>query len=141
MSPQRHEPANELDQPDWKSQTMPTDDHENNCAGLQRKREVKSYLAGYAPPPPELARAPRLQGWRAVIVRARSDDDRLRLCMVLTGRVSCHPRLADGSFIHTSEVIWLDRTRDWARSWNRLYRLGEPAGDGTEADESEESAA
>ena len=52
-----------------------------------------------------------------------SDDGRPRLGMVLTGRVSGHPRLADGGFIRTSELIWLDRNRNWARSWNRLYRL------------------
>ncbi len=120
---------------------MSTDDHDDNAIGAQRKRVVESYLKGEAPPPAELACAPRLQNWRADVVRARTDDDRLRLLMVLTGRVSGHPHLADGSFIHTSEVVWLDRNRNWARSWNRLYRLGAPAGDGTDLKESEEIAA
>jgi hypothetical protein len=100
-----------------------------------------SYLRGEAPPPAELARAPRLQSWQAVIVRGRSDDGRLRLLMVLVGRVTGHPHIADGRRIHTSEVIWLDRNRNWARSWNRLYRLGAPASDETNAGESEEIAA
>lgn len=124
MSPQRHQSANELDQPDRGSLTMSTDDHENDRAGLQRKREVESYLGGQAPSPPELSCAPQLQGWRAVIVRARNNNGQLRMCMVLNGRVSGHPHLADGETIHTSEVIWFDRDRQWARSWNRLYRLG-----------------
>jgi hypothetical protein len=92
---------------------MSTDDHDDNSAGLRLKREVESYLRGEAPPPAELARAPRLQGWRAVIVRARGDDGRLRLLMILTGRVIGHPHHADGRTIRTSEVIWLDRNRNW----------------------------
>jgi hypothetical protein len=116
---------------------MSTDNHDENGAGARRKREVESYLRGEAPPPPELACAPRLQGWRAVIVHARSDDGRLRLLMVLTGRVSGHPHLADGRTIRTSEVIWLDRHRNWTRSWNRLYQLGAPATDGANPGESE----
>jgi hypothetical protein len=120
---------------------MSTDDDDENGAAVRRAREVASYLRGKAPPPPELACAPRLQGWRAVIARTRSDDGRLRLLMLLVGRVTGHPQIADGRTIHTSEVIWLDRNRNWARSWNRLYRLGASADDGTDPGESEESAA
>lgn len=114
---------------------MSTEDRDDN--GVRRKCEVESYLRGEAPPPPELSLSPRLRGWRAVIVRARSDDCQQRLCMVLIGRVSGHPHLADGRTIHTSEVIWLDRNRQWARSWNRLYRLGAQAGGGVDPSESE----
>lgn len=114
---------------------MSTDDHDDNGTDARRKRDVESYLKGEAPPPPELASAPRLQGWRAVTVRVRSDDG--RLLMVLIGHVSGHPYLADGRTIHTSEVIWLDRNRQWARSWNRVYRLGAPAGGGVDPGETE----
>jgi len=114
---------------------MLTDDHDEDGAAARRKSEVESYLRGEAPPPAELARAPRLQGWRAAIVRGRSDDGLPRLLMVLIGRVIGHPHHADGRRIHTSEVIWLDRHRNWARSWNRLYRLGGPDSDGKNAGE------
>jgi len=119
---------------------MSVDNYDHNGSDGRRKREVECYLRGEAPPPAELARAPRLQDWRAVIVPGGSDG-RLRPLMVLVGRVSGHPHIADGRRIHTSELIWLDRYRRWARSWNRLYRLGAPASDGTNAGESEEIAA
>ena len=105
---------------------MTTNDQHNGGDGLGLNREIESYLRGEPPPPAELARAPLLQGWGAVITRARSDAGRVRLLMVLTGHVVGHPHQADGRTIRTSEVIWLDRDRNWARSWNRLYRLGAP---------------
>jgi hypothetical protein len=120
---------------------MSTDDHDENAACARRKRNIESYLRGEAPPPAELACAPRLHGWRAVIVRGGSNNGRPHLLMVLIGSVTGHPHQADGRRIHTSEVIWLDRHRNWARSWNRLYRLGAPASEGAQAAESEEIAA
>ena len=114
---------------------MSTDDHDDNA---QRKHEVKSYLRGEIPPPPELARAPLLENWRAVITQFRDAGDPLRMVLVLTGRVVGHPRLPDERTIRTSQLIWLDRQRKWARTWTWVYRLGAPAGDGTDPEESEE---
>jgi hypothetical protein len=121
------------------SMTMSTDDHDDNASGAQRKREVESYLRGKTPPWPELACAPRLHGWRAVIARERTDNGQPRLLMVLIGRVTGHPHIEDGRTIHTSETIWLDRNRNWARSWNRLYQLGSPADDGSGTGVSDQS--
>lgn len=118
---------------------MSIDDHDENATGARRKRDVESYLRGEAPPPAELSCAPRLHGWRAIIVRGGSNDG--RPLMVLIGSVTGHPHHTNGRRIHTSEVIWLDRRRTWARSWNRLYLLGTPATERTNAEESDEVAA
>lgn len=108
---------------------MSTED-DGDGVNVLRLREVESYLRGEAPSLPELAKAPQLQGWRPVIADARSTAGRPRLVMVLVGLVSGHPHFIDGRLIHTSELIWLDRNRNWARSWNRLYQLGAAASDG-----------
>jgi hypothetical protein len=51
----------------------------------------------------------------------------LPMSLVLVGNVAGHPHLTDGRSIRTSQLIWLDRDRKWARTWNRVYRLGERA--------------
>ncbi len=95
---------------------------------MRLKQEVESYLKGAEPSASDLAQAPLLQGWRAVVVRlTMTDDPRRLLIMVLAGRVFGHPHLDDEKTIHTSQLIWLDRHHNWARSWNRIYRLGERA--------------
>lgn len=42
----------------------------------------------------------------------------------LVGRPTGHPRLDDGSPIFTSELYFLDRERNVARTFSRWYRLG-----------------
>jgi hypothetical protein len=116
---------------------MSTGDDSGNCVHMLRRREVESYLRGEAPSLPELAKAPQLQSWQPVIADVRTTDDRPRLLMVLVGRVSGHPNFIDGRLIRTSELIWLDRNRNWARSWNRLYQLGAAASDGAAPRQSE----
>ncbi|MFI5002537.1 MAG: DUF6634 family protein [Reyranellales bacterium] len=93
------------------------------------RRAFESYLDGETPPPLELARAPLLENWRATIVHIKCEGDPLRMLPVLVGSVAGHPRLGEGRTIRTSQLIWLDRNRKWARTWNRVYRLGERAGD------------
>ena len=66
------------------------------------------------------------------IVPIKREGDPLRMLPVLVGSVAGHPQLGDSRMIRTSQLIWLDRNRKWARTWNRVYRLGEPAGDETD---------
>ena len=93
------------------------------------QRAFESYLKGETPSPLDLARAPLLENWRMAIVHVKRDADRLRLLPVLVGSVVGHPQHGDAGKIRTSQLIWLDRNRRWARTWNRVYRLGERADD------------
>jgi hypothetical protein len=108
---------------------------EENDAAAQLKRAFEFYLKGEVPSPLELARAPRLENWRAVILQLAREGDALRPVLVLSGRVAGHPELGDARAIRTSQLVWLDRHRQWARTWNRVYRLGRPAGDATDTED------
>lgn len=105
---------------------MSTDD---NDATAQLKRDFGSYLKGGEPSPVELACAPLLENWRTAVMQFRREQDLLPSVLVLVGRVTKHPQHSDARTIHTSQLIWLDRNRKWARTWNRLYRLGDPSED------------
>lgn len=78
---------------------------------------IDSYLRGYEPPPVEIATAPRLDRWEAVV---RTIDGKKSL--VLKGDVINHPVLGDDR-ITTSDIVWIDRKCRWARSKNRVYVL------------------
>lgn len=91
----------------------------------QLKLDFESYLRGEEPPPSELACAPLLEGWRAALVKPNVEHDTLPAVFVLVGYVSGHPLYTSARTIHTSQLIWLDRHRKWARTWNRIYRLGD----------------
>jgi hypothetical protein len=93
------------------------------------RRAFESYLSGQAPTPLELAEAPVLENWRVLIVLGKSNAKELTI-PVLFGNVAGHPRLGDVRCLRTSQLIWLDRDRHWARTWNRVYRLAECARDG-----------
>jgi len=98
---------------------------EEKNAMVQLKRDFESYLEGEEPSLLELNRAPVLENWRAVFVHvARGDDPKDMLLLVLLGSVASHPHHSNGTRIHTSQLTWLDRNRKWARTWNRVYRLG-----------------
>lgn len=112
---------------------MPTDETDDNDATAQQQHAFASYLKGEAPSPQELACAPLLQDWRAVILALMRDEGPLHPVLVLVGSVAGHPELGDARSIRTSQLIWLDRNRQWARTWNRIYRLGRSAGDATQA--------
>lgn len=45
--------------------------------------------------------------------------------MSLTDHVTAHPDRTDGELITTTTLIWLDRNGNWARTKQRLYRLGD----------------
>lgn len=98
---------------------------EDDDTTVQLKRAVESYLKGTEPSPAELARAPLLEHWHSTFMCFASERGPLRLIVVLVGRVTGHPRVGDARRIRTSQLIWLDRHRKWARTWNRVYRLGE----------------
>ena len=57
-----------------------------------------------------------LENWRATIVHIKCEGDPLRMLPVLVGSVAGHPRLGEGRTIRTSQLIWLDRNRKWART-------------------------
>jgi hypothetical protein len=99
---------------------------EEEDAKARLQRTFESYLNGETPPP-ELAQAPLLENWRVTIVHIKRGGDPLRMIPVLVGSVAGHPQLGDSRTIRTSQLIWLDRNRKWARTWNRVYRLGERA--------------
>jgi hypothetical protein len=92
------------------------------------RRAFQSYMNGETPTPSELAQAPLLEDWRMLVVQVKRDAEEIML-PVLTGRVTGHPQHGDIGNLRTSQVIWLDRDRGWARTWNRVYRLGERARD------------
>ena len=85
----------------------------------QRLRDAEDALArlarGEEPTPEELAASPRLDFWTVVVV-----DGELALSGVVTG----HPALDDGSHILTSALLWLAGDRSAARTYSRFYRLG-----------------
>jgi hypothetical protein len=103
---------------------------DENDAEAQVKRDFKRYLKGEQPLPQQLTQAPLLSSWRTCVVPFGPASP--PSVMVLAGRVVNHPLLGDDGAIHTSQLIWLDRNRKWARTWNRVYRLGEPVGGDTE---------
>jgi hypothetical protein len=91
----------------------------------QLRRDFESYMKGEEPSVLELERAPVLESWWTVIASFGSGEEvSQRMLLVLVGSVAGHPKHPDGTSIHTSQLIWLDRNRRWARSWNRVYRLG-----------------
>lgn len=88
------------------------------------KRDFESYMKGEEPALLELERAPALENWRTIFVRTAIEE--APNAMLLVGTVTGHPQHPAGTRIHTSQLIWLDRNRRWARTWNRVYRLGAP---------------
>lgn len=102
---------------------------EDDDATAQLKREFDFYLTGKEPSPLELASAPLLENWHSIPLRFNCERGPLRLALVLAGSVTGHPQLGNAKMIRTSQLIWLDRNRRWARTWNRIYRLGERAND------------
>jgi hypothetical protein len=111
--------------------TMSVDEND----GMARlRRAFASYLKGEMPSRLELEGAPLLENWRASVMHVNRTSDPLHLILVLAGNVTGHPHLADNQTIWTSQLVWLDRHRQWARTWNRVYRLGKPADDATDAE-------
>ncbi|MEH2530805.1 hypothetical protein V1277_002819 [Bradyrhizobium sp. AZCC 1588] len=105
-------------------------------AMAQLRRDFESYMKGEVPSSIEIGRAPLLEHWRAVFVHVARKEDPKAMLLVLVGSVAGHPQHSDGTRIYTSQLIWLDRSRKWARTWNRVYLLGGRGND--EADTSEQ---
>ncbi|WP_284421112.1 MULTISPECIES: DUF6634 family protein [unclassified Bradyrhizobium] len=81
--------------------------------------DFESYLAGDQPHEFDLAAAPVLDNWEAV-VSVGLDGTR---SIVICGDVAGHPHKRDGERVTTSPVVWIDRNNGWCRTRNRLYRL------------------
>lgn len=75
------------------------------------------FMRGEEPQPVEMATAVTIDRWEAVV---RVDSGRRSL--ILKGDVTNHPVLGTDR-ISTSEVVWLDRKLQWARTISRVYRL------------------
>ena len=71
---------------------------------------------GESPTAKELAAAPQLEWWCVTDSVPWPE---------LTGVVSGHPTLPDGTQIVTSKLLWLSDDRTSARTVSRFYRLGE----------------
>jgi hypothetical protein len=98
---------------------------DENGPAAQLKKHFEAFLEGAEPSANELACAPLLENWRATVMPFDRDRDPLPMALVIVGRVTGHPGHGDARLIRTSQLIWLDRNRKWARTWNRIYRLGE----------------
>ena len=92
--------------------------------------DIESYTCGEMPSPLDLLRAPVLENWTSE-VRRRG----LEFVLVVKGEVKRHPDFKAGELITTSAVQWFDRKGRFARTLNRLYALGEPAGEEIQVDD------
>lgn len=75
--------------------------------------DLERLAHGRGPDPRLLARAPLLEGW--AVVKSASP--------VLAGIVTGHPTCGPGPIV-TSTLWRIDAEAGWARTTNRLYRLG-----------------
>ncbi|MDZ4312091.1 MAG: DUF6634 family protein [Cypionkella sp.] len=83
---------------------------------------LEKILASFAtaeagPTEADLAAAPTLDNWRPFVSK--------RGGVILWGMVSGHPRLSIGPMT-TSQLLWICRDEQWARTASRWYRLGQP---------------
>jgi hypothetical protein len=90
------------------------------------RQDVESYMCGGEPSPAELADAPVIADWEFEVIQLTGEAG-VTFRGVLIGHVNGHPRLPDGSKIRASELVWINRKERWARTWNRVYKLGERA--------------
>jgi hypothetical protein len=75
---------------------------------------------GSEPSEAMFANAPVLSLWKIVAAPA----------LGLSGKVNGHPHLMDGHRINTSQLFYVNPDRGIARTYNRWYRLNQPAGNG-----------
>jgi hypothetical protein len=87
-------------------------------------RDLADYTTGREPSPLLMLRAPVIEDWSTEV---RSVGKEFKL--VVTGRAKGHPEYADGDMIASAAVLWFDRKLRWIRTAQRVYRLGEHAGD------------
>jgi hypothetical protein len=86
-------------------------------------QDMECYTCGEVPNPLDMMRVPKLENW-STLVRRRGKE----FVLVLCGDVSRHPEIDDGQNIQTTAIAWFDRKARFARTWNRVYELGEPDG-------------
>jgi hypothetical protein len=77
--------------------------------------DLRSLRAGKAPSERELRACPLLDQWSFGFLPAP--------CLV--GAIYQHPILGNRPSVHTSELVLIDPSKRWARTWSRLYRLGD----------------
>jgi hypothetical protein len=90
--------------------------------------DVESYFKGHEPRSIELARAPLLKNWRVNLVCELIETPSiivLKNAMSLSGHVIGHSERADGELVTTTRLVWLNHHGRWARTKQRLYRLGD----------------
>jgi hypothetical protein len=75
------------------------------------------------PTPAELAAAPVIDRWQVI-------ESGPWMHGQLWGYFRNHPEIADGTYAHSSPVIYLEATErpTWAVTRKRIYRLGDPMG-------------
>jgi hypothetical protein len=88
------------------------------------RNDVESYLRGEQPPPEVLATAPLMEQWAIAVGPAPDKTYEMTLIGVAQG----HPWVADGKRATSGAVVWLDRLGRFARTWNTVWKLGEPEG-------------
>lgn len=95
----------------------------SEAARRELLRDIEAYLCGEVPNGLDMKRAPKLDNW-VTSVRRRGKE----FVLVLCGDVSRHPEIEDGQNIQTTAIAWFDRRARFARTVNRVYALGQPAG-------------
>ncbi len=79
--------------------------------------DLRRYLDEGGPSPAELEEAPRMEGWSLVASAGG---------VIIAGTISRHPRLGSNRIGHTAQIAALAHDGTWARSLNRLWKLGTP---------------
>lgn len=87
-------------------------------------RDIESYTLGEVPSPFEMSRAPVIEDWGTDVRRVGKEFK-----LVVSGRARKHPDYDDGEAFYTAAVVWFDRKCQFVRTAQRVYALGEPAGD------------
>jgi hypothetical protein len=99
--------------------------HSSLIRELERlTRDLRSLNAGAAPFEQQLQASPLLDQWSFGFLPAP--------CLI--GAVYQHPTLGNRPTINTSELIFIDPSRRWARTRSRFYRLGDQRRDDRCAD-------
>ena len=89
-------------------------------------RDLERFECGETPSPIESMRTARLEGWRL-----RAHPRGKEFVLKAEGTIYGHPdpEVEDGGETVTGALVWVDRRYRFVRSFNRLYLLGEHAGD------------
>lgn len=81
--------------------------------------DLERFMRGEQPSLDELKAAPRLENWHVVTT---SEFD-ASASLSLRGTVSGHQSIANGETATTSQLMWLDHGRGWARTRTQVYLL------------------